>query len=207
MIGEESTLNSILSSAQAEFLQHGYRGASLRSIVKNAGVTTGAFYGYFPSKEALFEALVGQHAKVFLDKFNEAQEGFRELPAHEQLENMGRISGDCMEWMLDYMYEHIPQFKLLLCCAEGTKYENFLHHLVEIEEEGTHDFIKILESLGYHPKHIDNQLEHILISGMFSGFFETIIHDMPKAQSEQYIKELREFYTAGWMKIMGLSSE
>ena len=39
MIGEESTLNSILSSAQAEFLQHGYRGASLRSIVKNAGVT------------------------------------------------------------------------------------------------------------------------------------------------------------------------
>ena len=42
---------------------------------------------------------------------------------------------------------------------------------------------------------------------MFSGFFETIIHDMPKAQSEQYIKELREFYTAGWMKIMGLSSK
>ena len=26
--------------------------ASLRQIVKNAGVTTGAFYGYFSSKEA-----------------------------------------------------------------------------------------------------------------------------------------------------------
>ena len=73
------------------------------------------------------------------------------------------------------------------------------------EEDSTHRFIEVLESLGYHPKHIDKQLEHILISGMFTGFFETVIHDMPKSQSRQYIKELREFYTAGWMKIMGLS--
>ena len=36
----------------AEFLDKGFQGASLRQIVKNAGVTTGAFYGYFSSKEA-----------------------------------------------------------------------------------------------------------------------------------------------------------
>ena len=40
---------------------------------------------------------------------------------------------------------------------------------------------------------------------MFTGFFETVIHDMPKSQSRQYIKELRKFYTAGWIKIMGLT--
>ena len=31
-----------------------------RNIVKNAGVTTGAFYGYYKSKEELFDALVGK---------------------------------------------------------------------------------------------------------------------------------------------------
>ena len=40
-----------------------------------------------------------------------------------------------------------------------------------------------------------------------SGFFEIVVHDMPQEQAAEYIKELREFYTAGWTKIMGLSWE
>ncbi|MBQ6568470.1 MAG: helix-turn-helix transcriptional regulator, partial [Treponema sp.] len=50
---ENETLKRILAVAQTEFLDKGFRGASLRAIVKEAGVTTGAFYGYFKSKEAL----------------------------------------------------------------------------------------------------------------------------------------------------------
>ena len=42
-----ATLESIRQAAMQEFLDKGFLGASLRQIVKNAGVTTGAFYGYF----------------------------------------------------------------------------------------------------------------------------------------------------------------
>ena len=56
---EPQTRTRILQAAQAEFLEKGFRAASLRSIVKAAGVTTGAFYGYFESKAQLFDALVG----------------------------------------------------------------------------------------------------------------------------------------------------
>ena len=38
------TLKKIQEAAMAEFLDKGFQGASLRQIVKNAGVTTGAFY-------------------------------------------------------------------------------------------------------------------------------------------------------------------
>ena len=104
-----------------------------------------------------------------------------------------------------YIYEHFDAFKLLICSADGTEYENFIHTLVEVEVKATHQFIAVLKSLGYHVKKIDSQLEHMLISGMFSGFFEIVVHDMPQEQAAEYIKELREFYTAGWTKIMGLS--
>ena len=57
-----TTLESIEQAAMQEFLEKGFQGASLRQIVKNARVTTGAFYGYFSSKEALFNALVEPHA-------------------------------------------------------------------------------------------------------------------------------------------------
>ena len=52
------TLEKIQQAALEEFSEKGFLGASLRLIVKNAGVTTGAFYGYFSSKEALFASLV-----------------------------------------------------------------------------------------------------------------------------------------------------
>ena len=58
---QTATLHLILSAAMQEFLEKGYKSASLRNIVKAAGVTTGAFYGYYDSKEDLFEALVGEH--------------------------------------------------------------------------------------------------------------------------------------------------
>ena len=48
------TLLRIKQAALDEFSDKGFLGASLRQIVKNAGVTTGAFYGYFSGKEALF---------------------------------------------------------------------------------------------------------------------------------------------------------
>lgn len=50
---------------------------------------------------------------------------------------------------------------------------------------------------------IDERLGHMLITGMFNTFFELIIHEMPLEKAEYYLKEMRTFYTAGWMKIMG----
>lgn len=75
---ECSTLETILAVASREFLQKGFQGASLRSIVKQAGVTTGAFYGYFKSKEELFDALVKEHDTYMLDLYQVTLENFHQ---------------------------------------------------------------------------------------------------------------------------------
>lgn len=54
MKDEKGTLERILQAAEEEFLENGFKDASLRKIVKAAGVTTGAFYRYYSTKEALF---------------------------------------------------------------------------------------------------------------------------------------------------------
>ena len=53
-----STLERIHQAARKEFRERGFRSASLRSIVKSVGMTTGAFYGYYKSKEDLFSSIV-----------------------------------------------------------------------------------------------------------------------------------------------------
>ena len=131
------TLEKIQQAALEEFSQKGFLGASLRQIVKNAGVTTGAFYGYFSSKEALFASIVEPHAAALMGKFMEAQTTFAELPEKEQPEHMGIESSQCLNWMVEYICAHRQPVKLLLCKAEGTSYEHFVHNMVEQEGEYT----------------------------------------------------------------------
>ena len=204
-MGEErsATLERIHEAAKKEFLEKGFLGASLRTIVKLAGVTTGAFYGYYRSKEELFEALVGRQYEMFMGFFRRAQEDFAALPPEEQPENLGDISGACMLEMLRYAYDNLEEFKLILCCSEGTRFAGMADEMAEIETKATHDYQDILEGLGRPSPRIDPRLEHILITGMFNAFFELIIHEMPLHEGENYLAEMRAFYTAGWMKIMG----
>ena len=168
-----ATLEKIQEAALAEFLDKGFQGASLRQIVKNAGVTTGAFYGYFSSKEALFNALVEPHAAALMGKFMEAQISFAELPEEEQ-----------------------PS-------SEGTSYEHFVHNMVEVEVEYTLQYMEVLRRLGKDIPELDKSLCHIIASGMFNGIFEIVVHDMPREQALRDVDQLRDFYTAGWLKLMG----
>ncbi len=144
---EQTTLNLILSAAKREFLEKGFKSASLRNIVKTAGVTTGAFYGYYNSKEDLFEALVGEHYNFLLNRFYRAQKEFADIPPEEQPDNLTSTSGECMYEMLLYAYEHLNEFKLILCCSEGTRFSKLIDEMVEIETKGTHDYLKLLEKI------------------------------------------------------------
>ena len=198
-----TTLERIHQAAKTEFLAKGFRSSSLRNIVKMAGMTTGAFYGYYKSKEELFAALVGEHYDYLINRFKDAQEEFSNISPERQPEVMSEISGLCMFDMLRYAYQHLEECKLILCCSEGTRFSGMIDEMVEIELESTHAYKQVLKKIGRPSPDIDPRLEHILITGMFHTFFELIIHEMPYPDAENYVKEMRQFYTAGWMKIMG----
>ncbi|MDD2923453.1 MAG: TetR/AcrR family transcriptional regulator, partial [Anaerolineales bacterium] len=54
----EETKSNIIASAIKLFSTHGYNTASVDDICKDAGVSKGAFYHHFKSKQALFLALL-----------------------------------------------------------------------------------------------------------------------------------------------------
>ncbi|WP_405881660.1 TetR/AcrR family transcriptional regulator [Streptomyces sp. NBC_01384] len=50
----------VLDAAAAEFLRHGYPRANLQHVADRTGLTKGALYGHFASKEQLAQALIAQ---------------------------------------------------------------------------------------------------------------------------------------------------
>lgn len=198
----ENTLQKIHEIAITEFLEKGFRGASLREIVKKAGVTTGAFYGYYKSKEELFSALVKPHADYVINYFNKVIQDFMNSPKSEWASKSFNYSKNGLQHIYEYAYEYKDAFRLILKASEGTEFENFIHQIVEIEIETTHIYYKEIEAQGYKPYSLDPTLEHIVISGEFTALFELIIHDIPKEEGIRCVKELHSFYEAAWNSIL-----
>lgn len=138
-----------------------------------------------------------------MGRFMKTQLDFADLPDEEQPEHMGIESKDCVDWMIDYMYEHLDEVKILLCCNDGTSYKDFIDRMVEVEVNATFRYIDTLKKLGNEVNEVDPDLAHMIVSGMFNGIFEVLYHNMPKERAKMFIFQLMEFHTSGWNKIMG----
>ena len=64
----------ILEEALLLFAAHGVEGASLRDLAKRVGLTQPSLYHYFPSKEALVEAIFAQKAAGFAQRRAQAMQ-------------------------------------------------------------------------------------------------------------------------------------
>jgi AcrR family transcriptional regulator len=64
---ESDSRSRILAAAAALFGERGYASTSLRAIAGAVGMTPPALYWYFPSKQAILHALLGQALFHFLD--------------------------------------------------------------------------------------------------------------------------------------------
>ena len=60
------THNKLLPCIKQEFLEHGYEKASMQNIARRAGITAAGIYRHFPSKEAMFTAMVEPVTSDFL---------------------------------------------------------------------------------------------------------------------------------------------
>jgi AcrR family transcriptional regulator len=68
---EQQRRAQILAAAAACFARQGYHATSMDDVVRESGLSVGAIYSYFPSKEELFLALSDDRAAQSLDYLNE----------------------------------------------------------------------------------------------------------------------------------------
>lgn len=200
----EDTEKNILNTARKHFLKDGFSGASLRNIVKDAGLTTGAFYKYYPTKEALFDALTDPYIEHIYQIYDRVVEDFEKLSAKEQTSNMSDTSGDGMDQMIDYIYEHYDNFRLLLKCGDSGKFETFIHNMVDREMRSSLEYVKKMKEDGIEIPIVGESLMHMIYTGFFSSIFQIIEHDIDKEIAKRNVHKLREFNTGGWERLLNV---
>lgn len=197
----KETQRNILETAKTHFLSDGLTGASLRNIVKDAGLTTGAFYKYYPTKEALFDALTDPYLEHIYEIYDQVIAEFEKLSAEDQTKNMASISDEGMEEMLNYVYDHYDNFKLLLKCGDSGKYEDFIHGMVAREIKSSHRYLEKMKEEGAEVPVVDDSLMHMIYTGFFSSIFQIIEHDIDRITAKENIKQLKQFNIGGWERL------
>lgn len=198
------TQQKILNVGKREFLEKGFKDASLRRIVSEAGFTKGAFYGYYPDKAALFEALVSEAADGLREQFKAAQDAHFDLIPENKAAESRELSTKYLLHFVNYIYDHFDEFKLVVCCSEGTKYADYIHELVELDVSRTEKYFAILREKGKMRGNVRHELHHMITSAYFTAAFETVVHDMTRDEAIGYVEELANFFNSGWEGLLRL---
>lgn len=201
----EDVSERILACARAEFLEKGYSDASLRTIAAGAGVTTGTIYSRFRDKEGLFCALVEPAADGLIEMFVTIQENFHQMDPGQQPARMDGYITDEMLHMLDYVYDHFEAFQLLLDASYGTKFQDFVERLVEIETEYTYKYMEATSFQKEDGEFITEEFIHIMSRAIFESMFEVVRHKMPKEKAVRYLRMLERYHYGGWNAIMEIT--
>lgn len=196
------TIKKILQSAMNEFTEYGFEQASVRTIAKNAGVTPGAIYKHFKSKEDIFKAIVcpvlNHLNKRNIELTNQAIEEIKS----NGLECFEKKSDNSNEELLGFIYENSSVFNLLFNCSQGTEFESIRHDLVNLEVQGAKKLIAVLKEKDIAVNDLNDDELHILYTMACTPLFEIITHQYSYENALNFIDMMEAAMNFGWGRII-----
>lgn len=182
MVRKDETLNlEILNSAKKEFLTYGYQEASLRRICKNAGVTTGALYKRYSGKEDLFGTLLEPSLQVMKKIEQQHLQDDYQLLGEDKLSQMWDKSLEELTEIMQFIYEHEDNMRLLLFKSHGSKFESFQQEMIEGLTDSTYHYLE--------QAYQEGKISHILDKSQFClamiAYYKAIIQPLEQGWSYQ----------------------
>lgn len=185
--------DGIVRAAYAEFLERGFREASLHKIAENAGVTTGAIYTRYKNKDALFVSLLR-------DFYGEMEEIF--APTVREYEK-ARQAGTTEALLAAIDFEERTYFRLLTeryddCTlffsrSDGSSVETMLQELMERKTEQTVEFFR--QVYGKAP---NADALRLLMGSQFWYFRQLLDKRLEEDAMFACLQTILDFTNAGW---------
>lgn len=197
----EGVTEKLLKCAKEEFLEKGYENASLRLIAERANSSKGAIYIRYADKESLFAALVEPAANGLINLVRKRQGEFTKLPESEQTQRIDEYSDTGFSEFIEFIYDNIDAFKLILTCSNGSIYNDFIHRLVEVDVDCIFKYVEATGNDAVSSGRLTRNFAHLASQAFYTGALEVVVHDLPIDEATEHINRLRRFYTAGWMTV------
>lgn len=169
-----------MAAARAEFARKGLRGARIEDITAACGLSKGAFYLHFASKEALFTEVVGafqSHMEALNTRRMDDMERFFTaggvLGPKDRLERSERyqrlIQLELLHDLaaLEMVWEYRDVAHVLAAGTQGTEFESLLWRLTDMQVERIARDFRRLQEAGAADRDMDAHLFASVIVGAY----------------------------------------
>jgi len=192
----KDTANRILIQAMRIFLEKGYHGTSVDDITQAAGLTKGALYWHFRSKEDLLKRIVEEFEKRFLDGLIQAVKNVRG-DTHDKFEKFFRYNAAFSYYNRELCVSFTTLAAELVGAHHGTepefrriykKYQKFLSSLIL---QGKKE--KVFK------KEIDPDLAALIIIAFHDGILIRWFMNRNEIDGEGYVNTFKKIMLKGLM--------
>ena len=192
----------LLISAKKEFMEKGYMKSSLRSICKDAGVTTGALYFFFKDKEDLFASLVDRPLNMLFEMLNDYyKKGLESKEVMIEVLN-GNYEEDLMasKVVIAFIYQYYDEFILLIQTRQGSKYENCFDEFIALAEKHYRLLADEFSKAKGRQK-IDDHIIHWISHMQIESVIHMLVHEKSEDEAVENYESVTRYIIAGWMSL------
>ncbi|MCR5847317.1 MAG: TetR/AcrR family transcriptional regulator [Lachnospiraceae bacterium] len=188
----------LIEAARKEFLEKGYNKASLRNICAKAGMTTGALYFFFDSKEDLYASIINppleELKRIIMEHFKEDREFMINLDSMD----LGNIDhSDLAEMLVKHIYKNYDSFVLLLSGSKEDALEQIIDEFVELVEKSTVMMVKDSDLYTYDPF-----MTHWMAHTTVDSIAQIIMHEKDEKTAQKRIQGIMNYLVIGWVKLV-----
>ena len=196
----------ILRVARDEFLKHGVKHTSMKTIATRVGVAVGNIYNYYAGKDELLKA-------VLAPLFN-AIEGYR-----AQNLDVTYTSLDIYRYEVYYemmrrqavslIIPYRKEFRLLLFETAGTSLENYFDRLSEMNCDDGRTYIEHVKARYPHiTADVSTHFIRILCE-LWAGLIKHIVVNdgLNEAELDRIISNYVRFGIGGWKNLLGIDAD
>jgi AcrR family transcriptional regulator len=212
--------SALLAAARAEFVKKGLRGARIEDITAASGLSKGAFYLHFASKEALFEELVQELGRAMaalhatrVQRLEEARAGRGPLTSRDVAKRSPHylrylaLEAEFDLQALEMMWEHRDTLDVLIRGCAGTAFEGMVWTFLEEEvERVTADFRK-MQRTGAGRADVDPELFAELAVGAYFLVGKRLSRLKERPKLEAWANALQRLLHEGCLATTGSEAE
>lgn len=190
---DHSLDEGIVKAAYSEFLEHGFQKASIHKIAEKAGVTTGAIYTRYKSKDALFVSLLQPFFAVYQSFFAPAAAEYEKARGSRSVEALCSAIRFEEELYVRLLTEHYDDCTLFFCKSDGSSIEAMLKDTMEAKAQTTVQFFRDV-----YGKDVNALAIRLLMGSQFWYFRQLLDERLTQKEMLESLRSVLEFSNAGW---------
>lgn len=192
-VKDHSLDEKITKAAMEEFKENDFLKASLNKIAEKAGLTTGAVYTRYKSKDELFGSLVHPLIEEMRQRLYPLEKAYSDVRDSKNIDDVLKVIRLERRIYVDILFAYYDECILLFCRSGGSSVERQLIEWTKYKAVSTADFIRQRAK-----KEIDTDLIELILNEQFQFYRQVLQKGFDKDKTIKLMDSIEEFHESGW---------